>query len=221
MNPQDIASSRFKEIRKAEEQIAKTEATLAKATGRLEELRRQIGPAERRDREALGRALVDEKPEPASEAEKIRAEIAQQELRVEALRLEVERARGQIGELVKLNRGAWRRRAMQELGRDKQRYLDAIGEMEAARTALGDGATLISWLDSGDVSEAATDALGGGPVDDKPVLAFSRTLDELRRDCEHLAAHPDTPRDERVPEPRFELARGGVQGMRVPGWGGE
>lgn len=74
---------------------------------------------------------------------------------------------------------------MQELGRDKQRYLDAIGEMEAARTVLGDGATLISWLDTGDVSEAATDALGGRPVDDKPVLAFRQ---DARRVAPRLRA---------------------------------
>jgi len=40
-------------------------------------------------------------------------------------------------------------------------------------------------------------------------VSFSRTLEELRRDCEHLAAHPVN-RDDPAPHPRFELAwRGG------------
>jgi hypothetical protein len=71
---------------------------------------------------------------------------------------------------------------------------------------------LLNWLSTGDISETSSP------------LAFTRTLDELRRDCEHLAdAHLAT-RDERIPEPQWELAHGpGARGLRVSGplWGGE
>jgi hypothetical protein len=104
----------------------------------------------------LGEALIDGKREPPSEAEAIRAEVAQQELRIEALRLAADRARGQIPKLVDANRAGWRRQAMRELIREKQRYEAAINELQAAREALIDVATLTSWLDSGDVGEATT-----------------------------------------------------------------
>jgi hypothetical protein len=72
VNPQDLAAARFKPIRQALERIAKAEAACAKSTARREELRSSIGAAEHRDRRALGRALVDGKSEPLSEAAKLR-----------------------------------------------------------------------------------------------------------------------------------------------------
>ena len=69
------------------------------------------------------------------------------------------------------------------------------------------------------ISEAATDALGGWRNSDpagRPVLAFTRTLEELRR--EHLADAQPTTRDERIPEPWWQLAHGpDTQGLRVLG----
>ncbi|MEK6275989.1 MAG: hypothetical protein AABM30_11735 [Actinomycetota bacterium] len=223
MNPQDIAAGRFREIRKAEAEIVKTEAALAKATARLEELRGELPQAVGSDRTALAAALVDDKSEPEGKAEAIRAEIVQQELRVEALHDAVSVARQRIPALVKENKVAWRRRGTQELGEARARYENAISELEAAREGLNGAATLLSWLDSGDVCDAANDALGGlrrvESAAERPVIAFSRAIEELRGDCEHLATLADTPRDNREPQPRFELATGGVAGMRVSDWG--
>jgi hypothetical protein len=196
MNPVDLASSRFREIRKAEEQIRKKETAHTAAMARLEELRAQVGAAERRDRERLGEALIRGSCEPESKAEAIRAETAQQELRVEALRLAVDKAHGQIRKLVDEHRDNWRSRSMRDLANAKGRYAAAIEELEAARAGLSDTATLNSWIDSGEMSEASTDSLAGRTGVDasaKPVLAFSRALEELRLDCERLAAYPDTP----------------------------
>lgn len=176
-----------------------------------------------RDREALGKALIDGKPEPASEAARIEAEIEQEERRAEALRLAVETAHRQVAELVAVNRAAWRRRAMQELARTKHDYLQAIEELPALRQALSDEAMFVAWLDGGSGAEAATDSLGGrvgADADGRPAVSFTATLVELRADADALAAHPTT-RNDPHPRPRFELARGGVQGMRVSGWGGE
>ena len=162
------------------------------ALARLEALRGQLAPAERRDSELLGEALVDGKREPLSEAEAIRAEVAQQELRVDALRLAADRARRQIPKLVDANRAAWRRQATRELGREKHRYEAAISELQAAREALVDVATLVRWLDSGDVGEATTG------------MALDRMLVELRNDAEQLAAHPDR---RPQPEPQVDIGR--------------
>jgi chromosome segregation ATPase len=108
VNPEDAAAGRFKEIRQARERIAKAEAVRAESLARLEELRGQIGPAEWRDREALGQALVDGKPAPASEAEKLKAELAQAERNYEAVLQAVQDASEQIGRLVRDNRERWR-----------------------------------------------------------------------------------------------------------------
>jgi hypothetical protein len=62
MNVEDLGANRWKPIRQAREQIAKAQGAHARSSARLEELRGQIGPAERHDREALGRALVEGKP---------------------------------------------------------------------------------------------------------------------------------------------------------------
>jgi hypothetical protein len=97
---------------------------------------------------------------------------------------------------------------MRELARVKGRYENAIAELEAARDGLSGEATLIAWLDSGASAEAAVDPLGGRIGTDargRAPMSFSRTLEELRQDCEHLASHPVT-RDDPASEPRLELA---------------
>jgi hypothetical protein len=205
MNPEDAAAERFKPIRSAREQIAKAEQAHAAALARLEELRGKVGPAERRDRERLGEALIAGKSEPSSEAEEIRAETTRQEQRVEALRLAGDRARGQIPKLVDTNRTGWRRQATTELGRERKRYEAAINELQAAREALVDVATLVSWLDSGDLGEATTG------------LALDRMLVELRNDAEQLAAHPD-----RRPQPEPQVDIGRMRDGRAAAslWGG-
>jgi hypothetical protein len=208
VNPEDTAAGRHKEIRQARERIAKTEAAQAKAISRLEELRGQIGLAEQRDRTALAAAIVDGKREPAGEAGEIREEIVRQELRVEALRLAVDEARNQIGKLVAENRDTWRRQAMRALGKAKGRYTDAIAELEAARVELVDEATLVTWLDNGDIGEATTG------------LALDRMLAEFRADCEQLAAHPDTRRGGPQPEPQIDIGRMRDGAAAASLWGG-
>lgn len=210
MNPEDLAAERFKPIRRAREQIAKTEAAHARAIGRLEELRGQLAGAEHRDRKALAAALVGGRKDPESEAEEVRREIVQQELRAEALRVAVDDARAEIPALVEDNRASWRAQAMRTLAAARGRYQAAIAELEAARDSLGNEATLVAWISSGALEDAAMDLLGGRAtaIAGRKRVSFSRTLAELRRDCEQLAEHPVT-RDEPMPEPRLEMATGG------------
>jgi hypothetical protein len=175
----------------------------ARSRARVEELRARVGPAEHRDRQALGAALVDGKAAPASEAEKLKAELAQEEQNLEALTQAVGDAYGQTGRLVRDSRDAWRGQTLRELGKAKSRYEEAIAELEAAREGLRNEATLLNWLSAGDIGETSSS------------LAFTGTLDELRRDCEYLADVHLFTRDARIPEPQWQLAHGaGVQGMR-------
>jgi hypothetical protein len=136
MNVEDLAASRWKPIRQAREEIAKAQGAHARSSARLEELRGQVGPAERRDRKALGRALVDGKNEPASEAALLAAEIEREERRLEALAVAVEAAHGQIAKVVDGNRGDWRRQAMQEPSRAQRRYTAVIEDLAVAREEL-------------------------------------------------------------------------------------
>ena len=227
MNPEDLAASRWKPIRQAREHTAKAEQALARSLSRLEELRGQIGPAELHDRQTLGAAIVAGRPEPASEAAALRAELEKEERNREALTQAVTDAYGQIGRLVRENREAWLGQTARERGNEKRRYEAAIAELEAVREGLSNLATLRNWLSTGDVSEAVGDALGGrrgSDQDGRPVLTFTRTLEELRRDCEHLADAQPATRDELIPEPQWQLAHGpGARGLRVLGslWGGE
>jgi hypothetical protein len=62
LNPESLAATRWKEIRRAHEQITKAQTVQAKSQARLQELRVLIGPAELRDRPTLGQALVEGKP---------------------------------------------------------------------------------------------------------------------------------------------------------------
>ena len=91
---------------------------------------------------------------------------------------------------------------MRELGQEKHRYEAAISELQAAREALVDVATLVRWLDSGDVGEAATG------------LALDRMLVELRNDAEQLAADPDR-RPQPEPQVDIERMRDGLPRVRL------
>jgi hypothetical protein len=145
---------------------------------------------------------------PASQAAKLKTELEQEERNAEARALAVQSARGQIAKLIAANRCDWRKQAIRELSRGVTRYKDAITELAAAREALTSEASLVVWLDSGAGVEAAFDALGGRLGTDasgRPPMSFSRTLEELRRDCEHLAEHPATHGDPAA-EPRLEPA---------------
>jgi hypothetical protein len=215
MNPLDTAAGRHKEIRQACERVAKAEAAHAESTSRVEQLKQEVGPAEYRDKQKLGEAIVNGKAEPQSEAVQLKAELEREQRRQEALALAATSAREQIGKLVAVNKDAWRRRAMQELARANARYQESISALQEAREALSNEATMVAWLDSGSSGEAATDPLGGRQGLDP--ISFTRTLEALRQDCEQLANHPVT-RTDPVASPRFELAHGaGAQGLQWEG----
>jgi hypothetical protein len=120
VNPEDLAASRWKPIRQAREHTAKAEQAHARSRARIEELQGQVSAAEHRDRQALGAALVDGKAAPASEAEKLKAELVQEEQNVEALTQAVGDAYGQIGRLVGDNREAWLGQTLREKGQGEK-----------------------------------------------------------------------------------------------------
>ena len=208
-NPEDLACSRFKPVAKALEKIARLGTELAETRAQVEHLKNERKDAAQRDRQSYANAIVAAKPRPAKrEEEKVIAELEDAELKAEALALAVDAALDERARLLEQNRSGWRRQSMRELARARSRYESAIAELEAARDALSGEATLITWLDSGASADAASDPLGGRTGTDahgRQPMSFGRTLEELRRDAEHLAEFPVT-RDDPVAEPRHELA---------------
>jgi hypothetical protein len=206
--PESLAASRFRELRKLDEKIQKLSQDLAEAREVVGVLTTEKAAAAQRDKQAYASALSEGKARPAKrEEEKVAAELSDTELRAEALKLAIDSALDERAKLLKENHPVWRLKAMRELSKAKTRYEAAITELEAARDALSDEAALVAWLDSGSSISAATDLLGGrigADREGRQPVNFSRTIEELRRDAEHLAGHPD--RGE-APESRIDVAR--------------
>jgi hypothetical protein len=192
--PESLAAERFRELRKLDEKVKRLSQDLAEARQAGERLEGDRAAAERRDRQAYAAALAEGRGRPARrEEEKVASELEDTELRAEALRLAVDSALDERAKLLAANHPLWRRVAMKELARARTRYDNAISELEASRDSLSDEAALVSWLDSGSSAAAATDLLGGRTGADREgrqPVNFSRTIEELRRDCEHLAEFP-------------------------------
>lgn len=210
MNAEDLAAGRWKPIKQAREKIAKSESVLTASHDRLEKLRREIPAAEGRDRKALGAALVEGTSEPEPEAEQLRAELVAEERRNEALAAAVDWARAGIRRQVEQHRRSWHRDALGELGRAEKSYLATINDLETARQALSDAASLCVWISGGGapVTEAATEVLSGrlGDASGRSGMGFSAVLAELRADAAHLTAYP-AGFDEPAPHPAWQLIR--------------
>jgi hypothetical protein len=187
LNPVDSASSRFKQIRQAQADIEKAEAAQAAARERVVALSSAVGPAERRDREALAKALIACKDPPSNEAERLQAELAEAERGVEALNEAVQMAYEKIPRLVRENRHDWTARTERELHSAAKTYNAAIDELERTRAELGDLAGLRAWIQTGDMAEVASDALAGETGE--AMIRFGRTLEMLRADVGHLASY--------------------------------
>jgi hypothetical protein len=94
---------------------------LQEARERLERLRSELVPAEREDELALGRALLDDKPEPASKAAQIREEIQAQERRVSALERAHVEIQEQVTSVIAEHKGSWHRETLGEIGKAGRR----------------------------------------------------------------------------------------------------
>jgi hypothetical protein len=223
MNPTDLARGRWRPFKKASEAVQEAERAQAGSRARLEGLQARIGPAEQRDQQALADAIMAGKAEPEPEADKLRAELAQEQRRLDALNAAVASAQRRIPQVVAAHRGEWEADVRRTLEREKKRYAKAVDELESAREAASDQATLLNWILTGDISEAAGNALAGrtgNEPDGRPALIFTRVLDELRRDVDYLAGNPAAGRGGPQPEPQFHRAHGGgARGMRISGWG--
>jgi hypothetical protein len=210
VNPTDLAR-RWKPYRSAAERAAKAAAALQGARERLEQLRAELVPAERDDQLALGRALLDDKPEPASKAAQIREEIQAQERRVSALERAQAETQEQIAAVIAEHKGSWHRETLTEVSKAGRRYEAALTELEDARANLSAAIGLNDWVASGGAAagEPANDRLSGEPGG----LGFTEVVTALKADLEHLT-HFDSLDRERPLRPALELVR------RASSWGG-
>jgi type II secretory pathway pseudopilin PulG len=209
VNPTDLAR-RWKPYRNAVERADKAAAALQGARERLEQLRSELVPAEREDQLALGRALLDDKPEPASKAARIREEIQAQERRVSALERAQAETHEQVSEVIAEHKSSWHRETLTEISKAGRRYEAALSEIEDARANLSATVGLNEWVASGGAAagEPANDRLSGDGS-----LGFSQVLTALRADLEHLTYFDSLDR-ERPVRPALELVR------RAGSWGG-
>jgi hypothetical protein len=205
LNPEDLARQRFRPLQGVHEKVTRLSAELAETRTQVEQLDKELAQATFRDKEGYAVALAAGKPRPTKrEGEKARVALEDCQLKAEALSIALDAAFDERARLIEQNRSGWRREVSRYLDKAERRYQDAIGELEAARDSLSSEASLIAWLSSGASADAASDPLGGrGPGTDP--VSFSRTLEALRRDCEHLAEYP-VARDDPAPEPKLELA---------------
>ena len=209
MNPVDLIAGRHKELRKARELIEKVQQTLERERQHLDELNGEIGAADLRDRQALGEALVDGRPEPASEADALRVEVEQAERRIQALMSALEAAQAGVAAVVRENR-SWSRDQWQEVRRARERYAAAIAELEQAREVFSNEVGALAWLLEPDTAQGSPiNAMLSGRsnvVGGKPPLGMGSVVEALRADLETI----DGWVAERYDPPatlRFELTR--------------
>jgi hypothetical protein len=209
VNPTDLAR-RWKPYRKAVGRADKAATALQGARKRLEQLRSDLGPAEADDQLALGKALLDDKPEPPSQVARIREEIQAQERRVSALERAHAEAQEQISAVVAEHKSSWHRETLPEISKAGRRYEAALTELEDARANLSATVGLNEWVASGGAAagEPANDRLSG----DSGGLGFTQVLTALKADLEHLTYFDSLDR-ERPVRPALELVR------RAGSWG--
>lgn len=214
MNPTDLARERWKPYRQAQERVEKAAAQHGKAREDLAALEAQLPIAERDDELALGRALVDGKPEPAPAAVKVREEIAAQQRRANGLERVVQEAHSELVATLEENRQPWAREAAKEASKARTRYEAALTELEDARGNLSATVGLFHWASSGGVAtpEAATNQLAGTGH------SFAEVLAALHADLEHLAGFDPLEREQPVRVPT-NVSRGcSDEHDRRPNW---
>ena len=143
MNPVDLIASRHKELRKAREEIGKVQAALDRERARLTELQAGIAAAEQRDRKALGDAIVSGSPI-RDESDALRADVEQQQRRIDALLAALSHTQQNVAEVVRQN--AWSRDQMREVEKARLRYAATIEELERARDVFADETGALAWL---------------------------------------------------------------------------
>jgi hypothetical protein len=209
MNPEDVARARFRPLAKVYDKTTALATELQETRGLVERLTNEQTAAAHRDRLAYADALSKGEPRPAKREEsKARAAREDAELKSEALAIAVDSALDERAKILDRHRSGWKREAMRELARARGRYEDAIAELEAARDALSNEASLIAWLDSGASADAASDPLGGrigADAQGRQPLSFARTIEALRQDAANIAEYPVS-HDAPAAELRHELA---------------
>jgi hypothetical protein len=195
VNPVDLARQTWKAFRTASERIEKALIAYQEAQARLTQLRSQLDPAAAADSLALGKAILEGKAEPKSEADAIREEIQTQERRIAALQRAHNDAQGQLVAVIEENKTAWSKDALREVSRAKTRYESAVTELETARENLSGAVGLFEWVSAGGsaTAEPANDRLSGNGA-----LGFSQVVAALREDLSTIAGHDALDRERPV-----------------------
>lgn len=207
-DPETLARSRFRSARRLLERRDKIGRELTEARQHSGQLHRALPQAERRDREARGRATAEGRNRPPLEAAPIVAEIEDVRQRIEDLEAAAEVVEAELRELRQTNRDSWSERQARHVAQARRAVLTAAAELEAAVSTLEDENALRAWV-AEPVGQGAVDPAGGRVTH---AGAIAAALDQVRAAVDGIAAGEASP----VPTP----VRGRkLLPMERPGWG--
>lgn len=191
MNPQDLASQRWKPVRKALEEQQDLGHKLSQAADRLAALREELQQAGQTDRKAYAAAIAAGKPEPPRKAEQLAVAIEAEQRRVDACATALECVSAKLDRLRTENRSAWRKDALGLIAETHSAYEEWIRLLPERREALADAVALHAWVGDGIGISPIRDALSGrtGPVDGREPMSFKRVQDELNEDAMSIATY--------------------------------
>lgn len=194
MNPNDLARSRWRPVRKALEEQEKLSLELTQAGERLAALQGELPAAEQADREAYAAAIAvgkDELDEPPRKADQLATRIDAEQRRVNACVTAVENANAKLDKLRADNRSAWRKEQLGKIAEAHRAYEDSIRLVAERREALADEVALHGWLADGVGVSPIRDSLSGrtATVNGREPLSFARVLSELDQDATAIASY--------------------------------
>ena len=196
--PPARARAHWKPLDKAMERLDNSRAQQASYDAENARLRDELELAKRGDKEALGEALANGRPEPDPEAAAIETEIERNAQRSSAMVGVVLEAQRAVAELVLRNKDKWAGDLQHHLADTQAVYRAAIVALEQARAALEEEVLVGGWLSpfpasAGGLQTALlptkqlVDPFTGRPEQVVvPQRPFTEVLSDLRRDAEEL-----------------------------------
>lgn len=144
--PPARARAHWTRLAEAMEQLDRSRARQTEIGANVNRLREELNVAKQRDRQALGRALEADEPEPDFEAPAIEAEIERNAARSAAMNGVLLEEHRRIRKLILRHKGGWQKDLQRHLADAAALYRTKIVELEQARQALVEEVQAGGWL---------------------------------------------------------------------------
>jgi hypothetical protein len=216
-DPPMLAREHWKPLQKAMSRVDELHQKQAQIAAQVQQLRESLPGVERRDREALSRALADGQPLPASEADLVEADIKRLTRHEVALDDAIITAQERVTMLVASERDSWRKDLSDHITAAAGEYQRAIAALEEARARLVSEVHTGAWVAHHPHSGATpqTAHVPGDPLlVGQPQQSFQNLVSDLHRDLQALPlAGPASPNPEAIrrllDKPGFVASEGG------------